>query len=337
MYRFVIAIRKKGENMEETVTTTVETATEQTTPDVTETTQPVEEQTTEEVTQEPETVAEETTETAEAEEPQKVEKNWEQIAKDNQASFTRVSQELAELKKQVAAQKPQIVQDGKINPEFEQRYKFDIDNREYLAFDNLARQLEPETRAVVENLLNDARRLYNPSNNRAYESKMAQIKDYFRSDIVEQIAIEKQNLIGKMKSEFEKAEKADLQEKANRVAERIEQVPELNELVQENSENFSPEVLSIVKQMFDNSGDIDVDLTTRAISKIKELGVKEYLAKQNAEKAKEQATVPTGDKVVQKQSTDLPTRDELLADPSLYGKAVKKYGMEKVDAIIMKG
>lgn len=323
--------------MEETVTTTVETPQEQTTPEVTEN-QTIEE-TQPEVTQESEEVAEETTETAEAE-TQKVEpeKNWEQIAKDNQASFTRVSQELAELKKQVAAQKPQLVQEGKINPEFEQRYKFDVDNREFLAFDNLARQLEPETRAVVENLLNDARRLYNPNNNRAYESKMAQIKDYFRSDIVEQIALEKKDLIGRMKGEFDRALQADKQERANRIAENIGKVPELNELVEPSSENYSPEVLGIIKQMFDYTGDIDIELTTKAITKIKELGVKEYLAKQTAEKAKAQATVPTGDKtVVQKQSSEMPTRDELLADPSLYAKAAKKFGMDKVDAVIMKG
>ena len=190
--------------MEETVTTTVETPQEQTTPKVTEN-QTIEE-TQPEVTEEPANVEAETTETAGGEEPKKVEptKNWEQIAKDNQASFTRVSQELAELKKQVAAQKPQLVQEGKINPEFEQRYKFDVDNKEFLAYDNLSRQLEPETRAVVENLLNEAKRLYNPNNNRAYEAKLAQIKDYFRADIVEQIALEKRDLIGKMRGDLTK-------------------------------------------------------------------------------------------------------------------------------------
>lgn len=325
--------------MEETISTPTEVVTEQTPLETTENSQPAEEQTLENVEQEPETVTEEVAENVEAEQPQKVEPviDWEKRAKDNQAEFTRVSQELAELKKQVAAQKPQLVQEGKINPEFEQQYKFDVDNKEFLAFDGLARQLEPETRAVVENLLNEARRLYNPNNNRAYEGKMAQIKDYFRSDIVEQIALEKQNLIGKMKGEFERALQADKQERANRIAERIEQVPELNELVQESSENYSPEVLGIIKQMFDYAGDIDIESTTKAISKIKELGVKEYLAKQNAEKAKAQANVPTGEQVVQKQSTDMPTREELLANPHLYAKAAKKYGMEKVDAVIMKG
>ena len=332
--------------MEETVTTTVETVSEQTTPDVVEnqTTETTETDVQPDATQESETDAEETTETAEAEtQTVEPEKNWEQIAKDNQASFTRVSQELAELKKQVAAQKPQLVQEGKINPEFEQRYKFDVDNKEFLAFDGLARQLEPETRAVVENLLNEARRLYNPNNNRAYEGKMAQIKDYFRSDIVEQIALEKQNLIGKMKGEFERALQADKQERANRIAESIGQVPELNELVEPTSENYSPEVLGIIKQMFDYTGDIDIESTTKAISKIKELGVKEYLAKQNAEKSKEQATVPTGEKtVVQKQSPDI-TAEMASKNYQKYIDDFMKKGlsfhdaMEKVDAIIMKG
>lgn len=327
--------------MEETVTTTVETPQEQTTPEVTdnqtiEKTQP-------EVTQESEEVAEETTETAEAE-TQTVEptKNWEQIAKDNQASFTRVSQELAELKKQIAEQKPQMVQEGKINPEFEQKYKFDVDNKEFLAFDNLSRQLEPETRAVVENLLNEARRLYNPNNNRAYESKMAQIKDYFRSDIVEQIALEKQNLIGKMKSEFDKALQADKQERANQVANAIEQVPELRELVVAESENFSPEVLGIIKTMFDYTGGVDIESTQKAISKIKELGVKEYLAKQEAESAKAKANVPSGETVVQKQSPTISAKDAA----ENYDKYIEKFqkeglsfkdAMAKVDAIIMKG
>jgi hypothetical protein len=47
--------------------------------------------------------------------------------------------------------------------------------------------------------------------------------------------------------------------------------------------------------------------------------------------------VPTGEQIVQKKSTEMPTRDELIADPSLYAKAVKKFGMAKVDAEIMKG
>lgn len=107
--------------MEETISTTVETSEGQTTPDVTEN-QTIE--TTEnnsdvqpDVTTEPEQTEETTTENVEEgkAETKEAPKDWERIAKDNQASFTRVSQELAELKKQIEAQKPKIVENGKIN------------------------------------------------------------------------------------------------------------------------------------------------------------------------------------------------------------------------------
>ncbi len=323
--------------MDEQISTTVEATETQTTPETSES------QTTEEVTTQPDDVQEpatneaETTETESQEQTTEPPKDWEKIAKDNQASFTKVSQELAELKKQMQENKPKLVEQGKINPQFEQKYKFDVDNREFLAYDNLARQLEPETRAEVERLLGEARRLYNPNNNRAYEAKMASIKDYFRSDLVEQIATEKQNLYAQMQNRFQEAIQADKQERADRVALAIEAVPELSELVMPDSENYSDEVFGIVKTMFDYTGNVDIEATTKAISKIKELGVKEYLAKQNAQKASNNANVPDGSSVVQKTTTGIPSKQEMIANPKLYEKAVKKFGMEKVDAVIMKG
>lgn len=333
----------------ETETTIAETV-EQTTPDVAEDTQPVEETQTieEEATQEPEPTETETT--VETDEGEKV-TDWEKIAKDNQASFTKISQEKAELTKRIEELenqlKPKIVQEGKINPEFEQRYNFQVDDNEFRAYEGLSRQLNPEQRQEVENLLYEARNLYNPNNKKAYQSKMAEVKNYFDSEIVEQIATEKQNMLSQIKGEFDKAIRADKQEKANKVAAAIEQVPALNELVQPDSENYSPEVFGIVKTMFDYTGGVDIESTQKAISKIKELGVKEYLAKQKAETQKAQANVPTGETVVQKQASGLPTAEELRTNNGLYLKTVNKLGgkdfqkrqevMNKLDAILMKG
>lgn len=336
--------------MEETISTTVEAPQEQTTPEVAEnqTIDAVEETTQPDATQESEKVEAEATESVEGmDAPKEPEKNWEQIAKDNQASFTRVSQELAELKKQMADSKPKIVQEGKINPEFEQKYKFEVDNREFLAYDQLARQLEPEQRAIVENLLTEAQRLYNPNNNSAYEQRMAQVKDYFRSDLVESIARDKMQQLSQIKEKFNSALAADKQERANKVAQTIEAVPELNELVAPESENFSQDVFDIVKTIFDYTGNLDVESTTKAVQKIKELGVKEYIAKQQAEQVKAKANVPVGSNVVQNQGDGLPTADDLRNDAGLYIKTVKKLGgndqmkqreiMGKLDAILMKG
>lgn len=320
--------------MEEVISTTP-TATEQTTPETTtETTQPVETQTTEEVVaNEP---AESTTEGTETTTTEPV-KNWEQIAKDNQASFTRVSQELAELKKQIAENKPKLVDEkGKIDPKFEQEKTFEIDNNEFLAYDNLARQLDNETRVQVENLLNEARSLYNPSNKRAYQSKLAEVKNFFRADIVEQIALEKRNAENQMQADFDKKIGEFKQARANEIAQQIETMPDLKALVSAESENYSEPVFGIIKQMFDLTGNVDLELTNNAIKSIKELGVKEYLASQKVDSTKNNASVPTGATVPQVQ-TGMPTRDELVSNPALYREACSKFGMEKVDDIIMKG
>ena len=316
--------------MEETISTTSEVTTEQTTPDVVEeTTQPAEtEQTTEETTtQEPETVA--TTET-ETEQPTK---NWEQIAKDNQASFTRVSQELAELKKQMAQNQPKYVDDkGKITPEYEQQYRFDVDNREYLAYDQLSRQLEPDTRAEVERLLQEAKSLYNPNNKHAYNQKMSEIKNYFNADIVEQIALDKKQLESQMQSEFDRLTQEHKAQKSKEIAEMVEQSEDLKALLYQESENYSPEVFGIVKQMFDLTGGVDLDVINKAVSSIKALGVKEHLAQQKANAEKQKASVPTGQAV--QVNTQPLTREYAVNN---YAEAVKKYGMDKVDVIIMKG
>lgn len=322
---------QKGKTMEETISTTSEVTTEQTTPDVVEeTTQPAEtEQTTEETTtQEPETVA--TTET-ETEQPTK---NWEQIAKDNQASFTRVSQELAELKKQMAQNQPKYVDDkGKITPEYEQQYRFDVDNREYLTYDQLSRQLEPDTRAEVERLLQEAKSLYNPNNKHAYNQKMSEIKNYFNADIVEQIALDKKQLESQMQSEFDRLTQEHKTQKSREIAEMVEQSEDLKALLYQESENYSPEVFGIVKQMFDLTGGVDLDVINKAVSSIKALGVKEHLAQQKANAEKQKANVPTGQAVTQNSGEGL-TREYALKN---YNDAVKKFGMEKVDEIIMKG
>lgn len=315
--------------MEETISTTSDVSTEQTTPDVVEeTTQPVEtEQTIEETTtQEPEKA--ETTET-EIEQP----KNWEQIAKDNQASFTRVSQELAELKKQIANNQPKYVDDkGKITPEYEQQYRLSLDNQEFLTYDYYARELPPEQRDIVEGLLKEAKMLYNPNNKTAYEQKMNEIKNNFDSDLVISIALDKQRLENKMQSEFDRLTQEHKTQKSREIAEMVEQSEDLKTLLYQDSENYSPEVFGIVKQMFDLTGSVDLDVINKAVSSIKALGVKEHLAQQKANAEKQKANVPTGQAITS--GGEAITRDYAIAN---YEKLCKKYGMEKVDAIIMKG
>ena len=95
--------------------------------------------------------------------------------------------------------------------------------------------------------------------------------------------------------------------------------------------------------MFDLTGGVDTKATTDAINKIKELGVKEYLAKQQAETEKQNATVPSGDTVLQKQASTDVTAEMAAKNYQKYIDDYMKKGlsfhdaMNKVDAIIMKG
>ena len=316
--------------MEETISTTSEVTTEQTTPGVVEeTTQPAEtEQTIEETTtQEPETVA--TTET----ETKQPTKNWEQIAKDNQASFTRVSQELAELKKQMAQNRPKYVDDkGKITPEYQQNRQREIDLEEHYAYRELARQLDNEQRDIVEDLLRKADKTYNPNDKSDYEQIMNQVENYFDSRLVKQISLGKQKLENNMQADFDKMTQEHRLQKSREFASLVEQSEDLKALLYQESENYSPEVFGIAKQMLDLTGGIDFDVLNKAVSSIKALGVKEHLAQQKANAEKQKASVPTGQAV--QVNTQPLTRDYAVNN---YAEAVKKYGMDKVDEIIMKG
>ena len=84
--------------------------------------------------------------------------------------------------------------------------------------------------------------------------------------------------------------------------------------------------------MFDLTGGVDLDVINKAVSSIKALGVKEHLAQQKANAEKQKASVPTGQAITS--GGEAITRDYAIAN---YEKLCKKYGMEKVDAIIMKG
>ena len=314
--------------MEETITTTSEESTEQTTPVVEEEKTQPEEQTIEKTeTQEPETTETETV-------IEKPATDWEKIAKDNQASYTRVSQELAQLKKQIEENKPKAVDErGKITAEYEQNYRFELDNREFLTYDNYARQLPVDEREEVESLLLEAKRLYNPNNKTAYNQKMAEVKNHFDSNLVVQIALDRQKLENQMQSEFDRLTNEYRQNKSREIAELVEQSNDLKALLYQESENYSPETFGIIKQMFDLTGGVDLDMTQKAIASIKALGVKEYLASQKVQTEKAKANVPTGETVAKDEGSSI-TRDYAVKN---YQEAVKKYGMEKVDEIIMKG
>lgn len=264
----------------------------------------------------------------------KTEPDWKNSYKELQSSFTRQSQELAELKKQLQDNQPRYVDEkGKVTPEYEQQYRRQIDTEEFQVYFNYSRYLDNDSRVEVERLLTEAEKVYNPVNKTAFNQKMLEVKNYFNSDIVEQIALNKRSRESEMQSEFDKRVMEHRQKKSQQVAEFVEQSNDLKALLYQDSENYSPETFSIVHQLFDyTGGNLDIAMTQKAIESIKALGVKEHLAQQKANAEKQKASVPTGQAV--QVNTQPLTRDYAVNN---YAEAVKKYGMDKVDEIIMKG
>ena len=72
---------------------------------------------------------------------------------------------------------------------------------------------------------------------------------------------------------------------------------------------------------------------SEVVSPLNKSAQEEYQAQQKLEAQKKQASVPTGEQVATTQAETL-TRDYAINN---YQKAVKKFGMDKVDEIIMKG
>ena len=319
--------------METEISTTSEVVQEQTTPETQE--EQISESPAEGI-QEPETVQTDETETEQVEEQKTT--DWEKIAKDHQAAFTKSQQELAELKKQVeqfsAPKEPSIVDEaGNISKEFQESYQHQIDNDEFLKYDSLSRNIpDLEVRAEVENILRQAQQVYQYDKS-AYAQTMNTLKQYFSPQIIEQIARDKINAEQQLNYHYQNEVQKNRQQKVNALIGKIEATPEIKQLVDDTSEDYSPETFTIVKQLFDKYGTIDTDLTKKAISSIKALGVKEHLAQQKLEATKQNATVSTGANVKVVQS-GMPTAQDFANNPSLYTESVKKYGMEKVDAII---
>lgn len=267
--------------------------------------------------------------------------------KEAEKSFNKV----AELEKEIKAYRgntPKYVNDdGKFNPEIKTQYEQNIDNKEFLTYVEYARGLDTETRNEVERLLGEAQRVYNPKNKQAYKAKLAEAKNYFSSELIESIANAKRNLEMQARVQMRSFEQQEQSKRANVCADKIRQEPELFSLVSNQSKDFSPEVLGMVETIFDVYGDVDVPQTMKAINAIKELGVKQYLAKQEFEKTKTQANVGQGNNISTTQISGMPTRAELVNNPDLYEKTINSLGgndskkradvTAKLDAIIMKG
>lgn len=328
----------------ETIETTSTPA--ETVADTSETVEPVE--TTDTSTQEPETenAAEETTETEtkklyadKYETVENLEKGYKELqgsyskAKEFEAKYNELlkNQELAKERKE--QERLEKAQKRGFNSYEEAKISDEITLAEYGYYANNLNNVAPESFETVRELLNS----YYSTGQKAY---LEEAKRYYSSDFIENVAIAKTNLRSKLENEFSQKRNQEKQAQEQRLGEEIK--ANFGEFLEDIQEN---EGKATALKMFCNAGFIqsladmsEFEKVYNSIAKVAgEQAIKEYEAKKAIEATKNKAVIPTDSQNQIVTESDMPTAQEINENPAIYRQAVKKWGMDKIDNIIMKG
>ncbi|MCQ2975122.1 MAG: hypothetical protein MJ211_10000 [Bacteroidales bacterium] len=234
--------------------------------------------------------------------------DYEKQYKELQAEYTRKSQEFADFKRQ---HQPQVVDEsGKPTSQFEQRFEYDLTNYEFSSYKNLSRYLDVDDRQEVESLLDRANNCYIRGDKRNYDALLNEVKEHFNPQYIEAITEQKALYKAQKQQYINNAVNEQRQASSIRVAQEVEKVPELNNLINPDSANYSQPVFDVMHQLFNLTGGLDVNMATNAIKAIKEVAIKEYQATQAIEKQKRQAGVLSGDNAQTQSQGELSMNDK---------------------------
>lgn len=215
----------------------------------------------------------------------------------------------------------------------EQQIADNVALAEYQYYANNLNSVNPDDYQNVNALLSE----YYKTGVKGY---LEEAKRYYTSDFIENVALAKSKLENQLKEQF-RTQKEQARQKADE---------ELGNAIKANYGEFLADInenegKAKALQMFCNGGFIqslddfaEFQNIYNSIAKVAgEQAIKQYEAQKAIEAEKSKAIIPTGSQAQVQTETGLPTAEELRTNPKLYGKAVKKWGMDKVDEIIMKG
>ena len=165
-------------------------------------------------------------------------------------------------------------------------------------------------------------------------------KVYFPADFLEKVAVGKKEFETQLKEEY-KTKQTELKNQHDaELAEVLRN--DFSELLADVNENKGK--AQALKAFCDadfiqSKEDMQVfaDIYKQIADFERAAAIKEYEAQKVIEETKQKAVISNNGHATLDVNTELPTADDLRKNPKLYEKAVKKWGMEKVDEIIMKG
>lgn len=302
-----------------------------------------------EVTTETQTAETETgAETAESEPEEKLYagkyKNPEELEKgylEAQKALTQAQQskakydELIKKQEQQEALNLQKAKDNGFNSVNEQKIKQQSQLAEFDEFYKAIPYVNQDDQPQVREFLNE----YYRTGNVNY---LNEAKRYYPADFLENVAVAKVEYENQLKTQFENEAKERAAKAEQELAETLK--TEYGDFI-ENTVKANKGFEDALK-MFCNAGfiqsseDMEVfkGIVENITNGIKEQAIKEYEAQKVIEETKKKAAIDTnGQPAGIETDSGIPSADELRAHPELYRKAVQKYGMAKVDEVIMKG
>lgn len=317
--------------METAETSTIQSTEETTSQEVAETQDTVNETTSQEATTDDTATTDNgTDETQEQPKEEAPSIDYEKSYKELQKAYTQGQQRIAELEKQMP-QQPQIVNErGKVNPQYEQQFYFNLSRGELVEYKNLSFKIEDtQDKELAQEALNKAEQCLYSGNIQGFEANMIEAKTYFNPAYIDKISILKAQAIANKDNTINQAIQEQKKQALNALETELRQNQEVWELVDPQSPNYSEDVFGVVKEYFDSFGGVDTNRLASFIKAIEANGVRKYTANLEAQKTaemnKQKASITGGDNV--NIQTDMPSYAQIeKMSQEEYNKAYAKWG-----------
>ena len=243
-------------------------------------------------------------------------------------------EELLKKQEQQEALRLEKAREQGFNTVNDQQIALQVAQAELNEFVNALRTVEPDSQLQVQTYLND----YYQTGDIRY---LNEAKRYYPSDFLERVAVGKVQMSERLKAQYN----AEIKQKADKATAELAETLKADyaDFLSDANENKgkAQALKTFCDGNFIQSKD-DMEVFMGIYKQIADFeraaAIKEYEAQKVIDATKQKATIQTDNTGVGiNANTDMPTAEQMREDSSLYRKAVKKYGMEKVDKILMKG
>ena len=255
-------------------------------------------------------------------------------------AFTQANQvkakydEMLKQQQQQNALKLENAQKAGFNSVEEQQIADNVKMAEFNEFWQNLTSLDADAQPMVQQYLND----YYKTGNTDF---LKAAKMYYPAEFLERVAVGKRELQSRLQADYENQRTAQKNQHDAQLAEAIKaDYADFLADVNENTGKAKALKAFCDADFIQSKEDMQAfkDIYNEMESFIKAAAIKEYEAQKVIEQTKKRASITSDANGAGLSSNgDIPSAQSMRENPDLYRKAVKEFGMEAVDKVIMKG